>query len=140
MADTDPQKLTDRYVAVWNEPDAERRRTAIRELWSADAVHVLQPPQEIRHAAEGLGFDRPVLEARGYDALEFRVTRAHDEFVAPGGFVFRSRGNADRLHDVVKFNWEMASRERGEVAGVGLEILILGPDGRIASDYQFIEG
>ena len=140
MADTDVRDLTDRYVAVWNEPDAERRRTAIRELWSADAVHVLQPPEEILRTAEGLGFARPVLEARGHHALEFRVTRAYEEFVAPGTFVFRSRGNADRLHDVVKFNWEMAPRDGGEAAGVGLEILVLGPDGRIVSDYQFIEG
>jgi hypothetical protein len=27
----------------------------------------------------------------------------------------------------------------GQVAGVGLEFLILGPDGRIRRDYQFIE-
>ncbi|MEV1007879.1 hypothetical protein [Streptomyces sp. NPDC049881] len=140
MADIDIHDLTDRYVAVWNEPDAERRRAAVRELWSADAVHVLQPPQEIRQAAEGLGFDRLRLEARGHRALEFRVTRAYEEFVAPGTFVFRSRGNADRLHDVVKFTWEMAPRDGGEAAGVGLEILVLGPDGRIVSDYQFIEG
>ncbi|MEV0633147.1 hypothetical protein ACI2LC_37340 [Nonomuraea wenchangensis] len=140
MADIDIHDLTDRYVAVWNEPDAERRRTAIGELWSADAVHVLQPPKEMLRTAEGLGFDGLFLEARGHHALEFRVTRAHEEFVAPGTFVFRSRGNTDRLHNVVKFNWEMAPRDGGEVAGVGLEILILGPDGRIVSDYQFIEG
>ncbi|MYW09386.1 hypothetical protein GT034_13630 [Streptomyces sp. SID2563] len=140
MADIDIHDLTDRYVAVWNEPDAERRRAAVRALWSADAVHVLRPPQEIREAAEGLGFDRLLLEARGYDALDFRVTRAHEEFVAPGTFVFRSRGNADRIRDVVKFNWEMAPRDGGEAAGVGLEVLVLGPDGRIVSDYQFIEG
>jgi hypothetical protein len=140
MADIDIHHLTDRYVAVWNEPDAERRRAAVRELWAEDAVHVLEPPQEIRHTAEGLGFDRLVLEARGHRALEFRVARAYEEFVAPGTFVFRSRGNAGRLHDVVKFSWEMAPRDGGEVAGVGLEILVLGPDGRIVSDYQFIEG
>jgi hypothetical protein len=140
MAEVDIHHLTDRYAAVWNEPDAGRRRAAIRELWSADAIHVLQPPREMVQTAEGLGFDRLVMQARGYDALELRVTRAHEEFVAPGTFVFRSRGNAERLHDVVKFNWEMVPRDGGEVAGVGLEILILGPDGRIASDYQFIEG
>ncbi|MFG3137127.1 hypothetical protein ACGFZA_13035 [Streptomyces sp. NPDC048211] len=140
MADIDIHDLTDRYVAVWNEPDGERRRAAIRELWSADAVHVLQPPSEILRTAEGLGFDRLLLEARGHRALEFRVTRAHEEFVAAGTFVFRSRNNSDRLRDVVKFNWEMAPRDGGEVAGVGLEILVLGPDGRIVSDYQFIEG
>jgi hypothetical protein len=140
MADIDLKSFTDRYVAGWSEPDPERRRAAVRELWSADAVHVLQPPQEMRQAAEGLGFDRLVLEARGHDALERRVTRAYEEFIAPGTFVFRSRGDADRLHNVVKFHWEMVPRTGGDVAGVGLEILILGADGRIVSDYQFIEG
>jgi hypothetical protein len=28
----------------------------------------------------------------------------------------------------------------GAVAGVGLEILVVGKDGRIETDYQFIEG
>ncbi|MFG3704710.1 hypothetical protein ACGF7U_08230 [Micromonospora sp. NPDC047670] len=140
MADNDLKNLADRYVAVWGEPDPERRRAAIRALWSPDAVHVLQPPQEMRQTAEGLGFGRLTLEARGYDALEVRVTRAYETFVAPGSFVFRSRGDADRLHDVVKFRWEMVPRAGGDVAGVGLEILVLGADGRIVSDYQFIEG
>jgi hypothetical protein len=140
MADVDLKNLTDRYVAVWSEPDPERRRAAVRELWSTDGVHVLQPPQEMREAAEGLGFDRLVLEARGHDELEVRVTRSYEEFIAPGTFVFRSRGDAERLHDVVKFHWEMVPRDGGDVAGVGLEILVLGADGRIVSDYQFIEG
>jgi hypothetical protein len=140
MADIDLPNLTDRYVAVWSESDKERRHAAVRELWAADAVHVLQPPQDMRAAAEGLGFDRLVLEARGHDALELRVTRVYEEFVAPGTFVFRSRGDADRLHNVVKFHWEMVPRAGGDVAGVGLEILLLGADGRIVSDYQFIEG
>jgi hypothetical protein len=139
MADIDLQELTDRYVAVWNEPDADRRRHTIRELWAEDATHVLQAPQDIRQAAEGLGFVSATLEARGYAALEFRVTRAYEEFVAPGTFTFSPRRNADRLHDIVKFNWEMVS-QNGEVAGVGLEILVLDPDGRIRTDYQFIEG
>jgi len=40
---------------------------------------------------------------------------------------------------VVKFNWEMVPADGGETAAVGLEILVLGPDGRIEADYQFIE-
>ncbi|GAA3397025.1 hypothetical protein [Cryptosporangium minutisporangium] len=140
MAETVLQDLTDRYVAVWSEPDAERRRAAVRALWSDDAVHLLQPPAEMRSAAEGLGFHRLVLEARGHAALELRVTRSYEEFIAPGTFEFRARGDADRLRNVVKFRWEMVSRADGDVAGVGLEVLELGEDGRIVSDYQFIEG
>jgi hypothetical protein len=68
------------------------------------------------------------------------VARAYQEFVAPGTFVFRSRGDADRLRDVVKFRWEMVPRDGGAAAGAGLEILVLGADGRIVGDYQFIEG
>jgi hypothetical protein len=67
------------------------------------------------------------------------VTRAYEDFVAPGQFTFRPRDNADALRDVVKFSWEMVPAGGGEAAATGLEILILGPDGRIEADYQFIE-
>lgn len=58
--------------------------------------------------------------------------------MAASGFTFRSRADAARLGDVVKFGWEMVSAA-GEVAGSGLEFVVLGADGRIRLDYQFIE-
>jgi len=140
MTDIDPRKLVDRYVAAWNEPDAGLRRKAIHELWTEDGAHILQPPREIREAATGLGFTSTTLEARGHDELEVRVARAYQEFVAPGEFSFKPRDNADRLHNLVKFSWEMVPTAGGQVAGAGLEILILDQDGRIKTDYQFIEG
>jgi hypothetical protein len=134
----DIKDLIGRYVAVWNEPDTELRRKAVSELWTEDGVQVLQPPQEIRESAATLGLT-PILEARGHDALEVRVARSYEEFIAPGKYVFRPRDNADRLGDVVKFNWEMVPTDGGTPVGTGLEILILGGDGRIRMDYQFIE-
>jgi hypothetical protein len=131
-------EIVERYVAMWNEPDAERRRAAVRELWAADAMHVLRPPREMRETADGLGFPDVLLESHGHDALVYRVERAYEEFVAPGTFVFRHRGDADRLRDVVTFHWEMVARDSGEVAGSGLEVLVLAADGRIAADYQFV--
>ena len=134
----DPKELTDRYMAVWNEPDTEQRHKTITELWTEDGVQILQPPQEIRQTAAALGMT-PTLTARGHDALQVRVTRAYEEFIAPGEFSFRARDNAARLDDVVKFNWEMVRKSDGTVAAVGLGILVLGDDGRIRTDYQFIE-
>lgn len=136
---SDPNELADRYVALWNEPDPDRRRQLIAELWTEDGVHILQPPQEIREIAArpGIGLSA-TLEARGHAALEARATSAYEEFVAPGAFSFRRRDNVERVADVVKFSWEMISTD-GEVAGLGLEFLVLGPDGRIRRDYQFIE-
>ena len=89
-------------------------------------------------AAPGIGLTAR-LEARGHAALEARAKSAHDAFVAAGGFTFRRRDDVDRLDDVIKFTWEMVSRE-GELAGAGLEVLVLAPDGRIRTDHQFIEG
>jgi hypothetical protein len=138
--DIDVRELVGRYVAVWNEPDAGLRRAAIRELWAEDGAHILQPPQQIRQAAAGLGFNSTTLQARGHDALETRVARAYQEFVAPGQFTFTSRDNAARLGNVVKFNWDMVPTGGSDAAGAGLEILMLDEDGRIKTDYQFIEG
>jgi hypothetical protein len=134
----DPKELTDRYMAVWNEPDTEQRDKTITQLWTEDGVQILQPPQEIRQTAAELGMT-PTLTARGHDALQVRVTRAYEEFIAPGEFSFRARDNAARLDDIVKFNWEMVRKSDGTVAAVGLGILVLGDDGRIRTDYQFIE-
>jgi hypothetical protein len=134
----DPDELADRYVALWNEPDADIRSRALRELWAEDAVHILQPPQEVRKIAEDLGMDASLM-ARGRPALEVRVIRAYEHFVAPGEFRFRRRPNAGRLQDVVKFGWEMVRRADEGVAAAGLEFLVLGDDGRIRIDYQFIE-
>jgi hypothetical protein len=92
---TDANELADRYVAMCTEADAARRRSAIAERWTEDAVHILEPPQEAREAA-----------AR------------------------RRRGQV-QVGD--------GPGERREAVAVGLEFLILAPDGRIRLDYQFIE-
>jgi hypothetical protein len=134
----DTQELVDRYVAMWNEPDAERRRQAISELWASDAVHKLEPPQETRETAATLRVNA-VFEVRGHGALEERVTRAYEEFIEPGEFAFRAGGRAARVGDVVKLGWEMVKNDGGDVAAVGIDFLVLDADGRIRRDYQFIE-
>jgi hypothetical protein len=47
--------------------------------------------------------------------------------------------SGERLRDVVKFRWKMVSTKDGAVAGLGLEFLVIDAEGRIRSDYQFIE-
>lgn len=32
--------FVDRYISIWNEPDAGRRRQTIRDLWQEDARHL----------------------------------------------------------------------------------------------------
>lgn len=117
---TNTAELIDRYVALWNEADPGRRRARIAELWTRDGVHFTKS-----------------LEARGYDAIEARVSGAYEKFVAAEGFVFKPHGSPDEHHDAVRFSWQMVPQRGGEIAAVGTVFIVTGDDGRIRSDYQF---
>jgi hypothetical protein len=119
--ETNMQTLADRYVAIWNEPDADARRATVAALWTP----------------EGATLHR-LIEARGHEALEARVAGAHEKWVRDRGYTFRSRHNAVGHHDVVKFNWEMGPPSGGEVVSVGLDYCLLDADGRMRCTYQFI--
>jgi hypothetical protein len=133
-------ELAEKYVALWNEPDADRRRRLIAELWREDATHILQPPQEIREIAARPGLAiTAILEARGYEEIEARAASAYEHWVGSEGLSFRRRDDAERLGDVVKFHWDAVAKD-GEVAAVGLNFLVLAADGRIERDYTFVVG
>ena len=134
------EHLADRHVSLWNEPDPERRRRLIAGLWTEDGSQILQPPEEIREiaASPGIGM-AATLEARGHAELEARAATSYGQWVDSNGLSFRRRDDVYRLGEVVKFHWEAVSPS-GEVAAVGLDVLILAADGRIRCDYTFIEG
>ncbi len=134
----DPGDLAERYIALWNEPDPGVRRKLIQDVWAPGGAQILEPPEAVRDAATSLAFEAPPLEAHGHEALEARVTRAYEMFIAPGEFVFRARGTASRLHDVVSFAWEMAPAAGGDAVGGGRDVFVLDDAGRIRIDYQFI--
>jgi hypothetical protein len=117
----DPQTLADRYVAVWNEKDEERRRDAIAELWVPDG----------RHFVAGR-------EAQGYPDLEKRIRGSHEKNVRDDGNRFRAVAGARRLRDVVTFHWEMLPAHADTVLAKGLEFLLVDDNDRILVDYQFI--
>ena len=121
-APTDIATFVDRYINIWNEPDADRRRQTIRELWQEDAKHLAR-----------------TLEAIGYDGIETRVANAHQKWVKEKGNVFRLRNGVDGHHNTIKLRWEMLPAAGGEVISIGFDFLVLGDDGRIRTGYQFIE-
>src|SRR5919108_5571569 len=131
-------ELAKRYFALWNEPDADRRRRMIAELWAEDGRHILQPPQEIRGIAARPGLAlTAILEARGHEEIEARVASAYEHWVGSEGLSFRRRDEAEQLGDVLKFHWEALDKD-GELFAVGLHVLVLAADGRIERDYTFV--
>jgi len=114
-------QAVDRYVELWNEPDAGARRRTIEELWAPDGANYTAS-----------------MAAVGYDALERRVSSAYESYVGSGQYRFRAGVPAVEHHGAVKVQWEMVTVADGEVASVGLEFLVLDGDGRIVSDHQFL--
>ena len=115
------QDLVARYVALWNEADAQARRSAIAALWREDGAHFVKER-----------------EARGHAGLEQRVIGSYEKNVGGKNYRFRSRNDAQRLRDVVTFTWEMVPAGAATVLAVGQEFLVLDGQDRIITDYQFI--
>lgn len=114
------EQFVDRYVAVWNEPDEAARRDLIAGLWAEDGVEITE---SARH--------------RGHEAIETRVTRAHEELVRSGGFVFRSANDATGHHDTVAFTTYMIPAIGGDIAWTGRVFAALDENGLIRYDHQF---
>ncbi|MFB9686562.1 nuclear transport factor 2 family protein [Amycolatopsis plumensis] len=112
--------LIDRYVAVWNEPDPAARRRVVTELWAEDGVQYTG-----------------TAEHRGHDAVEARITGAHEQFVATGAFVFAAAEDGVTHHDAVTFTTHMVPAAGGAPVWSGTVVLLLDRDGRIGRDYQF---
>jgi len=114
--------LVERYVHAWNEPDAERRRSALAALYSDGGCIVTQ-----RGSYAGMR------EVVGH------VADAHDQFVGSGRFRFQS-GGALGHNGCVLFRWEMVDVDSGDLADAGMNMFLLGAGGRIDGDYQFVLG
>lgn len=113
----------ERYVALWNETDDAARHRMMSTLWAKNADDYVASRQTRYH---------------GLDEIEARVQRANVQYVQEEGFSFRSRQNAAHTHDAIRFHWEMI-KPNGEVATIGLDLLILDADDRIERAYQFTE-
>jgi len=116
--DLDATAIVARYLAVWNELDAEARRTAIPALWVPDGTEFVHEVQ-----------------FRGYAELEARVDRAHQAFVANGKYTVAGAGDVTRHGDIVTFTAQLVT-PAGEVEWASRVFLLLDADGRIREDYQ----
>ena len=110
--------ITDRYVAVWSEPDPQSRRAAIASLWEPDGVEYV----------EGTQF-------RGHEELDARIAHAYDEFVASGKYSVTMADDVTRHDDIITFAVQL-STETGQVAWAAWVFLLLGDGGYIREDYQ----
>jgi hypothetical protein len=110
--------ITDRYLAVWNEPDARARLAAIASLWEADGAEYV----------EGIQF-------RGHEALDGRIARAYEQFVGSGKYTATMADDVTRHDDIISCTVQL-STPAGTVAWAARVFLVLGESDCIREDYQ----
>ena len=115
----DYTELANRYLAVWNEPDAEKRRAAIAELWTEDG-----------------GYTDPLVAVKGHDGIEAVVSGAREQFP---GFAFSLLGVVDGHHDVARFQWGLASEGAAEPVVIGFDVAVVAEDGRLRTVLGFLD-
>lgn len=107
-----------RYLAVWNETDATRRRELIAQTWTEDA-HYLDP----------------LMQGDGYAGIDALVLGVQHQFP---GYRFRQVGAVDGHHSYVRFAWELGP-EDGPAPIAGSDVASLASDGRIQHVIGFLD-
>jgi SnoaL-like domain len=116
---SDLTELVDRYLAVWNEPDADTRGRAVAELWT-----------------EGGGYTDPLAAVEGPAAINGLIGAAREQFP---GYVFTLGGTVDAHHNIARFAWHLVPAGGGEPLVVGFDVAVATDDGRLDRVYGFLD-
>jgi SnoaL-like domain len=115
---TDPAKIAERYIALWNETDAQSRKALLASAWTEDATYV-----------------DPMMKGQGHSEIDALIGAVHQRF--PGHrFVLKGApdGHADRL----RFTWTLGAPGAAPIAQ-GTDFGIVADDGRLRSVSGFLD-
>lgn len=115
-ANGDVVDVVDRYIAMWNEVDAARRRGLITRTWVDDASYL-----------------DPLLSGEGHDGIDAMVKAVHDQYP---GHRFKRTSDVNGHHDRAQFSWELGP-ERGPALVKGVDFVTLSGDGYLKSVTGF---
>jgi hypothetical protein len=110
-------ELAQRYIEIWNETDAARRRAAIDKLYTEDCTYC-----------------DPLAAVTGRAAIDGFIAGVQAQF--PGA-QFQLGGPVDAHHDQARFVWH-AGAPGGEPAAIGFDVMVLF-GGRIRAIHGFLD-
>ncbi len=114
---TDVDSMIDRYIAIWNERDANLRLELISDTWSEDASYL-----------------DPLMGGEGHGGINAMVAGIQTQFP---GYRFRRTSDVDAHHDRVRFGWELGP-EGGPAFAGGVDFAVV-VDGRLRSITGFLD-
>ncbi|MDH4987886.1 nuclear transport factor 2 family protein [Aminobacter anthyllidis] len=104
----DVTSLIDRYCAVWNEPDAVRRKALLEGVWTERATYT-----------------DPRADTVGADELLAHIAKIRAS--RPGAKIVRTTA-VDLHHGVARFGWRVVEAD-GTPLPEGIDFVELAPDG-----------
>lgn len=110
--------LIDRYLACWNETDADARRALIDQHWTESATYV-----------------DPMAAATGREEVSAVIDTVHQQFP---DFVFSPVGDVDAHHNQARFRWGLGPAGAEPVI-IGFDVVVTDPDGRIEKVLGFLD-
>jgi len=113
----DVATVVDGYIAMWNEPDSDRRHDLVAETLTDDATYI-----------------DPLMTGEGTDGITGMIGAAQQQFP---GHRFELSSGPDAHNDVVRFAWTLHGAD-GPVAK-GVDFGTLADDGRLRNVTGFLE-
>jgi hypothetical protein len=114
---SDPTTIVRTYIEMWNETDAERRRTLVSEAVTDDARYL-----------------DPIMSGNGPDEISDMIAAAQAQFP---GHRFALVSGPDVHHDRVRFTWSLAAAA-GEPIAIGTDFATTAADGRMCDITGFL--
>ena len=112
----DSRDVVDRYIAMWNETDPDRRRELVAQTVTEDANYL-----------------DPLMAGEGIDGISEMIAGAQEQFP---GHRFALVAGPDAHHDRVRFTWHLQGPD-GPVA-VGTDFATVAEDGRLQDVTGFL--
>ena len=112
------ENLVHKYIESWNQTDASRRRSVLRELYADDACYT-----------------DPLASVSGHEAIDQLIAGVQQTFK---GLVFSLSGKVDAHHDTARFTWHLGAPGQREPLVVGFDVAVM-QDGRLRQVYGFLD-
>ena len=115
---SDTTQIVDSYIEMWNETDADERRTLVARTVTEDASYL-----------------DPVMAGAGIEGISEMIGGAQLQFP---GHRFTLVQGPDAHHDRVRFSWSLAA-DGGDPVAIGTDFVTLADDGRMRAITGFLE-
>jgi hypothetical protein len=114
---SNPTEIANRYIALWNETDAGKRRTLIAKAWTEDATYV-----------------DPLMKGDGHAGIDAMIAGVQQRFA---GHSFALRGTPEGHNDRIRFSWSLANG--GAPVAHGTDFALVTGDGKLKAVTGFLD-